>query len=274
MKVKWNSEVDDDLRPRPAEGLAALFHENTKLAPEVARQQAASLVMSPLEKFISSRGFRQHPRLPSVPLPECQPAEARLGEVLRSRRSRRELQGPITLLQLSALLQQALGPTLVYQTEPEGITQAIRAWPSAGGLYPLDTYVVAQRVDGLDPGVYHYNIATVALERLPTRGPGELLRDGFFWQEWVTTAACAILLVASFERPLAKYGERGYRLVLLDAGHAAQNVLLVAEQERVSACAVAGFCDDALAADLDIDGVDEAVVHAIILGTPEGASIG
>lgn len=268
MKVNWNSEVDDDLRPRPADGLAATFHENTKLAPETARRQAAALTMTPLEKYISSRSFRQHPHLPSVPLPACAASEARLGEVLRGRRSRRDLSGPLSFPQLSTLLQQALGPTLVYETEPEQITQALRAWPSAGGLYPLDTYVVARRVDGLDPGVYHYNLATVALERLPTRGPDELLRDGFFWQEWVTTAAAAILLVAAFERTLAKYGERGYRLVLLDAGHAAQNVLLVAEQEQVSACAVAGFCDDALAADLDLDGVDEAVVHAIVLGTP------
>lgn len=270
MKIAWNTEVDEDLRPRPAESLAALFHENTKLGAETARRQAAGLVMSPAEKFLSSRGFRQHPHVPRVALPEVAPADARLAEVLRTRRSRRELAGPIDLPRLATVLQQALGPTLVYQTEPEGITQAMRAWPSAGGLYPLDTYVLAQAVDGLPPGLYHYNIATVELERLPSRAPAEVLRDGFFWQEWVTTAAAAILLVAAFERTIAKYGERGYRLALLDAGHAAQNVLLVAEQERLSACAVAGFCDDALAADLAVDGVDEAVVHAIILGTPGG----
>ncbi|MCA9657089.1 MAG: SagB/ThcOx family dehydrogenase [Myxococcales bacterium] len=270
MKTQWNSEVDDDLRPDPPERLCTLYHENSKLSPELARRQAAGLAMNRFEQYIASRGFHQHPHLPQVALPEAAAGDARLADVLRSRRSRRELSGALSLAELSAILQQGLGPTLVFETE-EGVTQAYRAWPSAGGLYPIDAYVVAQAVDGLEPGVYHYNISTVALERLPPRGergPAQVLRDGFFWQEWVTTAAAAILLVASFERTLAKYGERGYRLVLLDAGHAAQNALLVAEQAAVSACAVAGFCDDAVAEDLHLDGVDEAPVHAIILGKP------
>jgi SagB-type dehydrogenase family enzyme len=235
----------------------------------MARRQAGSLVLSPTEKFVSSRSFRQFENLEQVPLPRPRDRSRSLLELLRSRRSRRELAGPLSFRQLSTILQHALGPNLVFEVEPEGFTQAWRAWPSAGGLYPIDTYVVAQSVDGLDPGVYHYNISTASLERLKTRASGEVLRDGFFWQEWVTTAAAAILLVASFERTQAKYGERGYRLVMLDAGHAGQNVLLVAEQEKVSACAVAGFCDDALARDLDLDGVDEAVVHSVILGTPK-----
>ena len=268
MKTEWNTEVDEHLHPTLPERLSALYHENSKLSPELARRLATGLAMSPLEKYITSRGFRQHPHLPQVPLPEDVSRDVSLTSVLRSRRSRRERSESFPLPQLSAVLQHGFGPTLVYQTEPENITQAVRAWPSAGGLYPIDVYVVAQNIDELDPGLYHYNISTCALERLPSRVPGEILRDGFFWQEWVTTAAATILLVASFERTLAKYGERGYRLVLLDAGHAAQNGLLVAEEQELSACAVAGFCDDALAADLDIDGVDEAVIHALILGKP------
>jgi len=265
MKVEWNGEVDESLRPRLPERLSALYHENSKLFPELARRQAEGLTMSSMEQFISSRGFLQHPQHPQVPLPEPEPGAASLSDVLRSRRSGRELSGGFGLGGLSTLLQQALGPTLVYATD-SGVTQAVRAWPSAGGLYPLDTYVLARAVDGLAPGLYHYNIATVALERMPARPVDEVVRDGFFWQDWVCNAAAIVLLVAAFDRTLAKYGERGYRLVLLDAGHAAQNLLLVSEQERLGACAVAGFCDDALTADLGIDGVDEAVVHSVVLG--------
>ncbi|MCH9680228.1 MAG: SagB/ThcOx family dehydrogenase [Deltaproteobacteria bacterium] len=221
-----------------------------------------------MEKYISSRGFRQYEHLPQVPLPAVMPNARALSDVLRARRSRRELTGSFSLAQLSSVLQLALGPTLVFESDPEKITQAWRAWPSAGGLFPIDTYVIVRNVEGVDEGLYHYNVSTVALERLPSRAAAEILEDGFFWQQWVTTAAATILLVASFERTQAKYGERGYRLVMLDAGHAAQNVLLVAEQQGISACGVGGFCDDSLAADLDVDGVEEAVVHSLVLGTP------
>ena len=182
-----------------------------------------------------------------------------LREALSRRRSSRAF-GPRepSLEQLGALAWAAQGVT-----DP---ASGHRTAPSAGGLYPLDTYVLARAVDGLPAGLYHYNIATVALERMPARPVDEVVRDGFFWQDWVCNAAAIVLLVAAFDRTLAKYGDRGYRLVLLDAGHAAQNLLLVAEQERLGACAVAGFCDDALAADLGIDGVDEAVVHSVVLG--------
>ena len=61
-------------------------------------------------------------------------------------------------------------------------------------------------------------------------------------------------------------GERGYRLVLLDAGHVGQNLVLVAELLGLPSLPISGYCDDALGEALGLDGVDEAVVHTVALG--------
>jgi SagB-type dehydrogenase family enzyme len=270
MKVEWSARVDEHLKPQREDRLSLAYHENSKLTAETARSRAAEFAMSPLELYLSTRAFRQFDRAPRVLLPDPEiDVAVSLPAVLQRRRSRRALSAPVSLGEISTLLQIALGPTLVYETEPEGHLQALRAWPSAGALYPIDTYVLAQHVTGLEPGVYHYNLAAAALERMPVRrAVAAVMRDGFFWQDWVVGGAAAVLLVACFDRTLAKYGERGYRLVLLDAGHAGQNILLVAESLDLPACPIAGFCDDSLADSLALDGATEAVAHAVIIGGP------
>lgn len=266
MRITWSQGTTPALDLAVEPRLSELYHENSKLFPELARQQADRMQASPFELFITSRGFRQYRNAPRLTLPEVEAPVASLTDVMLRRRSRRELSGRLTLAAVAALLRQALGPNAVVANEQLGVVQTLRAWPSAGGLYPLDTYLVANRVADFPAGLYHYNPIAGDLELLPARSPELVLRDGFFWQDFVITGALTLLLVASFERTLAKYGERGYRLVLLDAGHAAQNVLLTAEQLELGAVAVGGFCDDSLAEDLGIDGISEAVVHAIVIG--------
>ena len=247
--------------------MAELYHENSKLPPVSASVQPEVLALPPLEFFLSSRGFRQYRTAPRIRLPEAVPSNETLSDVMGRRRCSRTLEMELSLDDVSTLLHQSLGPTAVLDHPEVGVTQAFRAWPSAGALYPLDTYFIAQRVESIIPGLFHYNLLTHEIERLPSRPAEAILRDGFF-QDFVWKAALTILLVAVFERTVAKYGARGYRLVLLDAGHAAQNVLLTAEQLGIGACPIGGFCDDNLTADIGLDGVAEAVVYAIALGRP------
>lgn len=266
MEVSWSLPLGPDLLPEREERLFELYHENSKLSAGLADDPADGVV-SPFDVYLASRGFKQFRAAPRVALPDAgrEPVN-RLTSTLRTRRSARSLEGALPLAVLAEVLGDALEPTAVVRSEELGVEQALRAWPSAGGLYPLDVYVVAASVDDVDPGVYHHNVLLHALERIPARPPAEVLRDGFFWQEFLVAAAAVIVLVAVFDRTVAKYGERGYRLVLLDAGHAAQNVLLKCEDAGVPAVAVGGFADDSLAADLGLDGTSEAVVHTVALG--------
>jgi SagB-type dehydrogenase family enzyme len=220
-----------------------------------------------VQEYVMTRGFRQYADAPAIALDVGVREDRPLAEVLRERRSSRALESPIASDDLGAILHDALGYTAVLEDPATGLTHGLRAWPSAGGLYPLDPYVIARDVTGLGSGLYHYNAIQQRLELLPSREPGAILADAYFEQPFATSASAAVLLVACFERTVSKYGERGYRLVMLDAGHAAQNVLLTAEAAGVGAVPIAGFCDDSLASDLRLDGVAEAVVHTILLGT-------
>jgi len=260
--------LDSALAEPREERLFALYHENSKLFPELARAMAAEFSASPAELHLASRGFKQYRNAPRFGLPAPPRSRNALSRALRTRRSGRELTASLAVGDLATLLVESFEPTAISHDDEFGIDQPFRPWPSAGGLYPLDVYVIAANVDGLEPGLYHHNVLTSELERLAARPPQEILQDGFFHQEFIVSSAAVVVLAAVFDRTIAKYGERGYRLVLLDAGHAAQNVLLDAERLRLPAVAVAGFCDDALAADIGLDGLDEAVVHTVALGGP------
>ncbi|MCB9491800.1 MAG: SagB/ThcOx family dehydrogenase [Dehalococcoidia bacterium] len=248
--------------------LHELYHENSKLFPELARELARSFSgADDAAARLTGRAFRQYPRAEAVPLPDADVPSTALADVLLARRSRRELSAPIGLGDLGVLLRLALGPSAVIEDEEGLPVQALRTWPSGGGLYPIEAYVVAQRVEGLDPGVYHFNPIAEALERLAPAGDVDaVLRDGFFWQDFLVDASAIVVLGAVFHRTVSKYGERGYRLVLLDAGHVGQNLVLVAELLGLPSLPISGYCDDALGEALGLDGVDEAVVHTVALG--------
>lgn len=267
MQFELTVRMDELLREPVESRLFEVYHENSKLSIHTATQYfQTSSKTSDAERYLTTRGFRQYQTGAQIALPTEIPSHEPLQEVMLRRRSERQLSGAVELGELATLLNQSLGCTAVVEDADAEIVHALRAWPSAGGLYPLDTYVIAGNVTGVPPGMYHYNPITSSLESKPSRPPEKVLGDAFFGQDFARNAAISILLVASFDRTVAKYGERGYRLVLLDAGHAAQNLLLTAEQMRLSAVAVGGYCDDSLASDLGIDGVSEAVVHTVLLG--------
>ena len=275
MKIAWSTGVGPGLAPEDAAGSDALawpdFHEASKLPAAVARAQSTAYTTSPQEAFLVSRAFRQVPGPDGVPFRLDAAGEDTLHDVLARRRSGTELSHPLSLEDLSVVLADGLGPTQVLIDEQTGAPTVRRSWPSAGGLYPLDFYLIAKSVDGVPPGCYNVNTIAGRLEPL-REGRGadvdEVLRAGWFWQEFMVEAAAVVVLAAVFERTVAKYGERGYRFALLDAGHAAQNLVLVATQQRLPSVPVGGFDDDALAAALGLDGLHEAVVHSVALGGP------
>ncbi len=149
-----------------------------------------------------------------------------------------------------------------------GITGSggFRTAPSAGAQYPIETYVVAARVEGIAPVIYHYAAADHALERV--RGGtfgGDLVIAGL-GQGFLGQAPVVLVLSAIFGRLRWRYRERAYRYALLEAGHIGQNVYLAAEAAGLGACAVGAFFDDALNRLLDLDGVEEAALMLLPVG--------
>lgn len=183
-------------------------------------------------------------------------------EAIRSRRSRRRYSGkPLTLVEVSTLLYHTIGVTgRAWWGGPK------RVYPSAGGLQPVEAYLVASKVENLNPGLYHYNPGEHSLELLVEGDySGELERIALD-QSHVGEAPANIILTVVYRRTASKYGLRAYRYAHLDAGFAAQNIYLVAEALNLSTVAVGAFYDKELCNLLSVDCEEEIPVLIFPVG--------
>jgi SagB-type dehydrogenase family enzyme len=174
------------------------------------------------------------PKTVKLPKPRTR-GDVSLEETLRTRRSWREFKrAPLTLEEISQLLWAAQG-----LTHPEGMRTA----PSAGALYPLEIYVVAGRVTGLDPGVYQYRPYGHKLKPVAEGDRRKDLARVALDQEAVGSAPAVVVFTAIYRRTTQKYGQRGIRYVHIEAGHAAQNVCLQATALGLGSVVIGAFED-------------------------------
>ncbi len=193
-----------------------------------------------------------------LPVPRTQSAYS-LERALHERRSvRRFSPTALTLEQVSQLLWAA-----------QGVTHAsgLRTTPSAGALYPLETYVVAGNVTGLRPGVYRYLPQRHELAPAGRANARAALAAAAPGQTAVAEAPAVVALAAVEGRTTAKYGRRGIAYVEREAGHAAQNLLLQATALGLAGVPIGAFDDARVAAALGLAG-DERPLYLIPLGRP------
>jgi SagB-type dehydrogenase family enzyme len=170
-------------------------------------------------------------------------------KALKNRRSVRDFADkPLKLEEVSQLLWAAQGIT-----DPEGL----RAAPSAGALYPLESYLVAGNVDGLPAGAYRYRPKGHALVRVVEGDKRKELCDAALAQPSVCAAPAVLVFTAVYERTTAKYRKRGVRYVHMEAGHAAENVCLQAVSLGLGTVTVGAFDDDAVKKVLGIAGKEQ-----------------
>jgi SagB-type dehydrogenase family enzyme len=174
---------------------------------------------------------------------------------------RRYAQTPITKDELSFLLWTTQG---VKDTRPSA---TIRNVPSAGARHAFETYVLANRVEGLEPGLYRF----LALEHklIPANLSEDIAEDvtrGCWNQAMVRTSATTFIWTAVPHRMTWRYQQRSYRYLHLDAGHVCQNLYLAAEAIDCGVCAIAAFEDEMLNETLGLDGVEQFVIYVGTLG--------
>ncbi|NNF97209.1 MAG: SagB/ThcOx family dehydrogenase [Halobacteria archaeon] len=164
-----------------------------------------------------------------------------LAQLLQQRRSVREYsREALSLSDLGQLLWAAQGITH---------TRGLRTAPSAGALYPLELYVAVGKVNGLEPGVYRYQIQQHRLEQQVVGDKRIGLGRAALWQTWMAKAPVIFVFAAEYERTGKKYGLRAKRYVHMEVGHAAQNLFLQVEDLGLATVVVGAF-DDAVVADI------------------------
>jgi SagB-type dehydrogenase family enzyme len=154
----------------------------------------------------------------------------------------------------------------------QGITREQGEWqfrtaPSAGALYPIETYLGVNRVEGLVGGLYHYEVRHHRLAFL-REDPliGMALTRAALGQTACQRAALVLVWTAVIARSARKYGERAYRYIYMDAGHAAQNVYLASTALGLGCCVIGAFFDDEVNTVLEIDGHEETTVYMATIG--------
>jgi SagB-type dehydrogenase family enzyme len=234
------------------------YHEASRLYPDVVPGRLAmftELSDDPELQQTVVRSSRTHDHRPGIDLPPARVARTWLHEVvLRRRSSSKAYDRPLSSVQLAALLATA------YRS-----ANGRRPVPSAGALYPLELYVVALDIADVEPAAYHYNPFRHCLERLRPAVRDDVaaaLVDPTLAEH----TAALIIVTAMFWRSRFKYGVRGYRFALLEAGHLMQNAVLAAAAMKLPALPIGGFYDCRLDALVCANGLDEATVYALIVG--------
>jgi SagB-type dehydrogenase family enzyme len=149
----------------------------------------------------------------------------------------------------------------------QGSYATFRNVPSAGARHALECYLLVNRVEGLQPGLYRFLALEHALVAVDL-GPGiaDAVARACLDQQMVVRCAVTFIWVAVAERMTWRYGQRGYRYMHLDAGHVCQNLYLAAESIGGGVCAIAAFSDEDMSPLLGLDGEEQFVIYLATLG--------
>lgn len=238
-----------------------IFHRKTKQT----KISAENLDPAKWPKEWKIVQFKAYGRLAEVVLPKPRPLiNNSLQSALHKRSSYRKFsRKPLPISKLSSLLYFAAGLKDTKNPETSG-----RFYPSAGSRYPLETYLISLN-SSLPKGLYHYYLKNHSLEKLLTFDPpaGGFAFKHYFNQNWIYEAGALIIITAVFKRTSIKYADRGYRHILQESGHLGQNIYLLSAALDLGCCAIGGYADDKLNKLLDIDGLNEAVIYVLAVGT-------
>lgn len=232
-------------------GIGDRYQEETKYSRDGMKSYSTCV-------FERAEPYKQYPDAAKVlPLPPVQPkAKVNFWDTLASRRSQRDFNNaPLSLDELALLIFATQGIT------DELGSNMFRATPSAGALYPIETYIHGNRVTGLDCGIYHLNIAQQALELIRPGDCDRALAIAALGQEMISDGAATFIWTAIADRSKWKYHERAYRYIYLDAGHIGQNLYLAATALGLGCCTIGAFLDSEVNDIIGIDGENETAVY-------------
>lgn len=267
------AHAPDDFRADGRDAADRRYHEHSKMY--AARPwEVGWPTSSTTPRWAGHAATQPRTRLPDPD--EARLAEARLGSVLRARRSAYgRYDAPVDLADLGTLLGYAAGTSRISRiplSDGPGPLVALRTYPSGGARYPVRLAVIARAVEELPPAVYAYLADEHALVPVaPRPADVDLVRSSPMFEPTersaidVTAAPVVLCLIGELTYQREKYGIRAYRLLLLEAGHLAENLALVATAMDLATVPLASFYDDATNRLVLADGVHDSVLYVLPL---------
>lgn len=209
--------------------------------------------------------YKEYASSKIIELPPVQPlGEMSISEALMRRRSVRDYRNETLDKERFSFL---LWSTSGLQRAESG--HAFRTAPSAGALYPVETYICCNNVEGIEEGIYHYNVKSHALSLLSEGDMKRKVTTAALGQEMCSSANFISIWTGIFMRSKWKYDQRAYRYIYLDAGHMAQNLYLAAVSVGLGVCGIGALFDEEINEILGVDGVQESVIYMASAGIPE-----
>jgi SagB-type dehydrogenase family enzyme len=220
-------------------------------------------MMEPSRAYPRAALYKEYPEdLSQLRLePKTGRAPADLWQCLAQRRSQRDyLDRPLTQAALAALL-----------WATQGITGSMggyhfRASPSAGALYPVETYVAVHRVEGVEPGLWHFQVLDFGLELIAGGDCRQEIAAAGLGQSFLSAAGAVFIWTGVLNRARWKYRERAVRYLFLDAGHICQNLMLAATALNLGVCPVGAFFDEEVESLVQVDKDQEVALYLAAVG--------
>jgi SagB-type dehydrogenase family enzyme len=258
--------ADGDLETTPSQ----LYHENSKIGAHRAEfnqpSKADEQRLEEIHKLFSGK-HKAYDYAAKHPLTfDLEAHGVDFASVLRKRRTQRSFEkAKLSAATLSRILTLSAGPCGAI-TFTDGTPLQLRAYPSAGAMFPLEIYPLLLNVEDFPRGVYHYDVYEAQLSFLLSLDDEQWLRAAFLGEQMTETASAIFLITAVLPRMSFKYGERAYRYTHIEAGHLAQNLILTATECGLASAPVGGFLERRIETLLDIDGVEEIAVYTVFVG--------
>lgn len=258
MKNSKKNSLRDILRIGGFYRISDYFQNKTKVLsfPKVKTKEKVP------ESWIKVN-YKSYPRFSRLILPEPEKLEMCLGKSIKSRRSRRKFSnGSIDLRKLSSLILYSSGIIFISKKDKNN---KLRAYPSAGGRYPIELYLIVNNIESLDKGLYHFNVKENSLEPLLNADLSKKIAK-LTGQDFVKKASVVFLLTGILDRTRIKYGDRGLRYIYMECGHITQNLYLISEALNLSCCSIGGFVDNEINKLLDIQFSSEKTLYLVAIG--------
>lgn len=250
-----------------------IYHFLTKDAPYVPGDWTGEKRLRSLPRTPQPAHFKETDNAELISLPPHHKEKDTFFQTLHARRTRRTFSGsPVPLESVSKLLQTTWGVQGYIESDAFG-PLPLKTSPSGGARHPIEVYLMALRVKGLAPGLYHYQPTSHALKRISSKATPRKARAYCADQPYAAHSAALFIMTAVFARTMWKYQHpRAYRVVLLDAGHLGQTFCLTATRMGLAPFSTAALKDTLIERDLGIDGISESVVYVTGCGMPVDSS--